>query len=45
MNRRIANKFMLVAVAVLSFLATSAVASACFWGSYQPEEPKSLREE
>lgn len=28
----------------LKFFAFSTSASACVWSSYQPEEPKSLRE-
>ncbi len=30
---------------VLTFLATATSASACVWGTYQPVEPKALREE
>lgn len=45
MKRSITIKVMTFAVAILTFLATTTVASACWWGSYQPQEPKSLREE
>lgn len=45
MKKTTIMKMMAVAAAVLSFLATSTSASACLWGSYQPVEPKSLREE
>lgn len=45
MNKRVINRVMMLAVAVLTFLASSTAASACYWGSYQPQEPKSLREE
>ena len=30
---------------VLTFIAQTVSASACMWGTYQPKEPKSLREE
>lgn len=43
--RRIVIKVMTLSVALLTFLATTTAASACWWGSYQPVEPKSLREE
>ncbi|MDF2676815.1 MAG: hypothetical protein K0Q97_1126 [Bacillota bacterium] len=43
--RRITLKVMTLSVALLTFLATTTVASACWFGAYQPEEPKSLREE
>ena len=45
MKKRIVIRVMTIAVAVLTFLASSTAASACYWGSYQPQEPKSLREE
>lgn len=36
----------LMSVATIATLIASVVAtSACFWSHYQPEEPKSLREE
>ncbi|HEY8892074.1 MAG TPA: cyclic lactone autoinducer peptide [Clostridium sp.] len=39
------NKNLLTLIAVLTTLvATSVASSACFWFSYQPEEPKCLRE-
>lgn len=38
-------KVMTLAVGMLTFLATSTTASACWFGLYQPEEPKLLREE
>lgn len=43
--RRIALKVMTLSVALLTFLAATTAASACWWGVYQPVEPKSLREE
>lgn len=36
---------MVLSITLLTFLATTTVASACWYGAYQPEEPKSLREE
>jgi cyclic lactone autoinducer peptide len=39
------KKLLTLAVAVLTLFAASAASSACFWGLYQPEEPKCLREE
>jgi cyclic lactone autoinducer peptide len=45
MKKSFFNKIMVLAVALLSFFATSTAASACWWGTYQPVEPKSLREE
>ncbi|MCT4594546.1 MAG: cyclic lactone autoinducer peptide [Anaeromicrobium sp.] len=30
---------------VFALLANATAASACAWGSYQPEEPKCLRDE
>ncbi|MBU3214562.1 cyclic lactone autoinducer peptide [Clostridium estertheticum] len=35
--------FTLIAVAT-TLAATSVASSACYWASYQPEEPKCLRE-
>jgi len=32
-----------VAATLFTLLATLVASSACFWGWYQPEEPKSLR--
>lgn len=43
--RRMGMKVMSLTVVMLTFLATTTVASACWWGSYQPQEPKSLRAE
>lgn len=40
------KKRILMSVATIATLVASVVAtSACWWGFYQPEEPKSLREE
>ena len=40
------NSKILMAVATLATVVASTLAtSACFWLMYQPEEPKSLRDE
>jgi AgrD protein len=40
------KKRILMSVATVATIIASVVAtSACFWASYQPEEPKCLREE
>ena len=39
------KKLIALAAVVCTFVATTLSASACFWGYYQPEEPKGLREE
>lgn len=40
------RKKVLMTVATIATLVASVVAtSACWWGFYQPEEPKSLRDE
>ena len=39
------KKHLFTLIAVLTaFTATSVASSACFWASYQPEEPECLRE-
>ncbi len=45
MKKNLVLKVMTLAAGMLTFLATTTTASACWWGIYQPEEPKSLREE
>lgn len=45
MKKGLALKVMTLAVGMLTFLATTTTASACWFGFYQPEEPKCLREE
>lgn len=40
------KKRVLMSIATLATIIASVMAtSACFWSTYQPEEPKSLREE
>lgn len=43
--KRIALKVMTLSVVALTYLAATTAASACWFGSYQPQEPKSLCEE
>ena len=45
MKKSVALKVMTLAAGMLTFLATITTASACWFGMYQPEEPKLLREE
>lgn len=45
MKKNLVLKVMTLSVALLTFLATTTTASACWFGLYQPEEPKLLREE
>lgn len=44
MKKRMIMMMAAFGATVLTFLATSTSASACFWGHYQPKEPKSLQE-
>jgi len=43
MKKNFAVKVMTFAVVMLTFLATTTTASACWFGIYQPEVPKLLR--
>jgi cyclic lactone autoinducer peptide len=45
MKRRLLMMMAALGASVLTFFAFMASASACFAGYYQPEEPKSLRQE
>jgi AgrD protein len=38
-------KFMAIIATLTTLIAASVASSACVWSLYQPEEPKSLREE
>jgi cyclic lactone autoinducer peptide len=44
-KRKLFMLMVTLGVSVLTFFAFMASASACFYGTYQPEEPKCLREE
>ena len=39
------NKILMSVATIATVMASVLATSACFWGHYQPEEPKSLREE
>lgn len=39
------KKLFAIVAAIATIVATSIASSACYFGAYQPEEPKCLREE
>lgn len=43
--RKINKKLLMLVATVTTIIAATVASSACFWATYQPEEPKSLREE
>lgn len=43
--KKFTKVMMVLAAAFTTLIAVSSASSACFWGAYQPEEPKCLREE
>lgn len=43
--KRINHKLLMSLAAVATLFASFVASSACVWVLYQPEEPKSLREE
>ena len=43
--KKINTKILMAVAAVATMFASTVATSACFWALYQPEEPKSLREE
>ena len=43
--RKLNIKLMTIVATLTTLIAASVASSACMWCSYQPEEPKSLREE
>jgi AgrD protein len=45
MKKRILMTVFAVSASILTFLATTASASACWLYNYQPQEPKCLRKE
>jgi len=45
MKKRIIMTIFGISAALLTFLATAASASACWFYNYQPQEPKCLRKE
>jgi AgrD protein len=38
------KRLAIIAASLLTLVAMLVSSSACMWGTYQPEEPKSLRE-
>ena len=43
--KKLSKGFFTLAAATLTLVATNIASTACTWFFYQPEEPKSLREE
>lgn len=43
--KKINHKLLMVIATVGTVFASMVASSACIWALYQPEEPKSLREE
>ena len=39
------NKVLMMIATCATVIASIVATSACFWGHYQPEEPKCLRDE
>lgn len=39
------KKVLMTAATIATLIASVVATSACWWGFYQPEEPKSLRDE
>ncbi len=39
------KKVMMLVATIATLFASLVATSACFWGYYQPEEPKCLRDE
>lgn len=45
MGKRFTKAMVMMGAGILTFFAYTTSASACWFGFYQPEEPKCLREE
>ncbi|KOA20198.1 hypothetical protein CLHOM_13970 [Clostridium homopropionicum DSM 5847] len=43
--KKLNTKFLALVATITTLVAASVSTSACLWFSYQPEEPKCLREE
>lgn len=43
--KKVNSKILMAVAAVATVVASTVATSACYWASYQPEEPKSLRDE
>ena len=44
MNKKITRKLFALSASVLTLFAMATAVSACAWFTYQPEEPKLLRD-
>jgi AgrD protein len=43
--KKINSKVLMAVAAFATVVASTVATSACWWAGYQPEEPKSLRDE
>ena len=43
--RKLNNKILMAIATIATVVASTVATSACIWLTYQPEEPKSLRDE
>lgn len=43
--KKLNSKILMVVATLATVVASTVATSACFWLAYQPEEPKSLRDE
>lgn len=43
--KKLNNKVLMAVAAFATVIASTVATSACWWCSYQPEEPKCLRDE
>lgn len=43
--KRVNTKVLMLIASIATVMASVFATSACYWSFYQPEEPKSLREE
>ena len=43
--KKLNSKILMVVATIATVVASTVATSACWWMSYQPEEPKSLRDE
>ncbi|GAA0117456.1 MULTISPECIES: cyclic lactone autoinducer peptide [Clostridium] len=43
--RKSRNKILMLVATAMTVVASTVASAACYWAFYQPEEPKSLRDE
>lgn len=43
--KKLNSKLLMAVAAFATIIASTVATSACFWATYQPEEPKCLRDE